>query len=127
VHDQYVIDAVSRTRIDWNGTPESVMASPDKVIRTLEDFKAIERREEELIADGYWCIDCRNGYANLALMRSPRDEYWEAWIIPPLMSPLLLEDLELAIIEAGGSLAQLGHYPLNDWCQTKLRASYLNV
>jgi len=80
---------------------------------------------DEAVGTGYFYIDVRNMTADLALFYSPRPGVWETLIIPPCYSPLLPEDLERAVEEAGGAMNWSGHYPLDVWCLEKVRLSYL--
>jgi hypothetical protein len=104
------------------------MGPPQGVeIRTQEDLERLQQRDRERVGYGYFYVDCRNMRADLALMRCTRPGYWQAEIIPQSLSPLLEEDLERAIEEAGGALNWSGHYPLSDTCLWKLKASYLGA
>jgi hypothetical protein len=64
-------------------------------------------------------------WANPALMHSTAPGHWEAEIIARRLSPLLEEDLERAVEEAGWALNWSGQYPLNNWCLKKIKVSYL--
>src|SRR5215203_4804579 len=117
--EQEIIDVLEETRIDWKATPQSVMGPANSEIRTQEDFERLQQRDRDMVGYGYFYVDVRNMSADLALMRCPRPGYWEAEIIPQRFSPLLPEDLERAVEEAGGAMNWSGHYPLNSTCLMK--------
>jgi hypothetical protein len=123
--EEMIIDILEETRIDWSATPQSVMGPPDVVLHTREDWERLQQREYDLVGYGYFFVNVSNMSAALALMRCTSPGYWETEIIPQRYSPLLPEDLERAVDEAGGAMNWSGHYPLDGWSLDKVRASYL--
>jgi hypothetical protein len=123
--EQEIIGVVRETRIDWDATPQGVMGPPNSEIRTQEDFERLQQRDRDMVGYGYFFVNVSNMSADLALMHCTRVGYWETEIIPQRFSPLLGDDLERAVQEAGGAMNWSGHYPLNSTCLMKLQASYL--
>jgi hypothetical protein len=123
--EQEIIGILEETRIDWSATPQSVMGPPATIIRTQEDLERLQQRDRDLVGYGYFFVNVYNMGADLALMRCARPGYWVPEIIPRRFSPLLPEDLERAVEEAGGAMNWSGHYPLDEWSLEKVRASYL--
>lgn len=125
MNEQEIIDILAETEIDWGATPQSVMSPASGVITSQQDLEAYQQRDRDLVGYGYFYVDVRNMSADLALMHSTRPGYWETEIIPQKLSPLLPEDLARAVEETGGATSWSGHYPLNELCLWKIRASYL--
>jgi hypothetical protein len=124
--EQDIVGILEAVRIDWEATPQSVLG-PQSAITSQEDFERSQRALRDDVGRAYFFVNVYDMRADLALMRCTRPGRWETEIIPQELSPLLEEDLERAIEEAGGALTSSGHYPLSDTCLWKLKASYLGA
>ena len=123
--EQDIIDTLESVRIDWSATPQPFLQPWQQEIHTQEDWERHVSAMNEAVGTGYFYANVQNMRAALALCYSTRPGYYETLIISQRYSPVLPEDLERAIEEAGGAIDRSGHYALDAWCLKKVRLSYL--
>lgn len=111
--------------IDWEATPETILGAGPVQTNPIKKTRNYNTWLEDQVGTGYFYADVNNEEAHLALMFCLSMGNWQIRPIPSDLNPLLEEDLERAVMAAGGTMFINGHYPLDQLCLLKLQESFL--